>query len=224
MRAYGIPEKGAQCAITGLFEMEHHVRTVYGDSDDYYRGDKWAEEGLHPHGNGQGNGDGPALWACISSPLLRIMREMGYGVEFCSPITKKVLHLSAIGFVDDTDYIQMARPGETDQEVTVKVQEGMALCDYLLQTTGGALELSDAKSDFINIGFEWKNGRSKMKKKDESLSISVCNNLGILQNVRQLNPTDARETLGVFQAADGSEEAQDNKLKKKVKDWVGNIE
>jgi len=106
MRTYGIPEKAAQCAITGLFEMEHHVRTVYGDSDDYYGGDKWAEEGLHPHGNGQGNGDGPALWACISSPLLHIMRKMGYGVEFRSPITKKLLHFSAIGFVDDMDYIQ----------------------------------------------------------------------------------------------------------------------
>ena len=99
----------------------------------------------------------------------------------------------------------------------------MTLWDSLLRTTGGALELSDTKSDFINIGFEWKNGRSKMKKKDETLSISVQNHLGILQNVHQLNPTDARETLGVFQAAHGSEEAQVNKLKKKAKDWVGNI-
>ena len=57
--------------------MKHHVMTVYGISEKYYEGEKWQEVGIGPHGNGQGNGNGPALWASISSPLLSTLRGIG---------------------------------------------------------------------------------------------------------------------------------------------------
>jgi hypothetical protein len=84
--------------------MKHYVQTIFGDSKHYYRGEKWeSEEGILPHGNGQGNGNGPSLWSCISSPLLNILREEGFGITFETPMTHQVLRLSAVGFMDDMD-------------------------------------------------------------------------------------------------------------------------
>jgi len=92
----------------------------------------------------------------------------------------------------------------------------MTLWESLLRTTGGALELSDTKTDFFRIGFKWKNGRSKLMKKDDNKVLQVRDHEGNLQNIKQLNPEDARETLGVFQSANGSEKAQVKKLTKKA--------
>jgi len=173
MRKFGIAEMAAKCAVSGLIQMEHRVRTVYGDLASYYGRHKWQDEGKFPHGNGQGNGDSPSLWAAINSPLLQILREMGHGVEFDSPITKKKMKLSAFGFVDDMDFVQTAREDEDEEQVWEKAQQGMTLWESLLRTTGGALELSDTKTDFVRIGFKWKNGRSKLMKKDDNKVLQV---------------------------------------------------
>lgn len=84
MRNFGIPVLVAQSTISTILNMKHFVRTKYGDSTTYYGGDKWP---MKPHGCGQGNGYGPALLACISSPLLHIMRQQGYGTIVHWPIS-----------------------------------------------------------------------------------------------------------------------------------------
>jgi Reverse transcriptase (RNA-dependent DNA polymerase). len=76
MRNFGIPALVAQSTIDTIMNMKHYVRTRYGDSKTYYGGNKWKYK---PHGCGQGNGYGPALWACISSPLLHVLRQEGFG-------------------------------------------------------------------------------------------------------------------------------------------------
>ena len=60
-------------------------------------------------------------------------------------------------------------------------------------------------------------------KKDDNQVLQVRDHEGNLQNIKQLNPEDAGETLGVFQSANGSEKAQVTKLTKKATEWVGNI-
>jgi hypothetical protein len=100
MRNFGIPETVATSTISTILNMKHHVRTTYGDSGSYYGGDKWT---IKPHGCGQGNGYGPELWACISSPLLHILRRKGYGTSFNTPLSDQFIHFAAFSFVDDTD-------------------------------------------------------------------------------------------------------------------------
>jgi hypothetical protein len=70
MRNFGIPATVAQSTIYTILNMKYYIRTSYGDSLVYYGGERWEEK---PHGCGQGNGYGPALWAYISSPLLTIL-------------------------------------------------------------------------------------------------------------------------------------------------------
>ena len=215
LRRYGTSENAAKCTISVLMEMKYHIRTVHGDSKLYYGGKKWKQEGnMLPHGNGQGNGSGPALWAAISSPLLIILREMGYGIKFTSAMTDEIMDLSAFGFVDDMDYVQTALPGETEDDVFKKAQEGLRLWESLLRTTGGAIEISDTKTDWVRIGFEWKNGKCTLKKKDERNTMKVRNYTEHKVTIKQLGPHDARETLGVMQAPDGNEDVQVTKLKK----------
>jgi len=65
-----------------------------------------AHSGKKPfHGIGQGNGAGPAIWAVISSPLLSILRRLGYHCHFIGPFSAHEAKFSGYPFVDDTDLI-----------------------------------------------------------------------------------------------------------------------
>ena len=159
MRIHGISKNAAKCSMDTISRMKHHIRTSFGDSKTYYGGEKWTEKGgKKPHGNGQGNGDGPAKWTAISSPLLTILKEEGYGIRFVSPIEGEEIAMSAFGFVDDMDYIQTAEEGETEQDLLHKTQKGMNLWESLLRTTGGAIVVEPGKTDWVNIAFEDKKG------------------------------------------------------------------
>ena len=208
MRKFGIPRLAAMSSVTTLLEMKHYVRTVYGISKTYYGGEKWTLEGNKPHGNGEGNGNGPALWAGISSPLLNILRELDYGIRFSSPISNEELRLSAFGFVDDMDFVQTARDGDSNLDVFQKTKKGVRLWEELLRVTGGAIETSDTKTDWVNIDFEWKNEKWNMKPKDDQMVIHVRNHTGNEVEIKQLEPSTARETLGVMQSITGDEQPQ----------------
>ena len=82
---------------------------------------------------------------------------MDYGILFRSPISNEKMSLSAFGFVDDMDYVQTARDDDDEKEVYNKTQKGMKLWEELLRVTGGAIETSLTKTDWVNIRFEWNN-------------------------------------------------------------------
>ena len=214
----GIDDLVARSSIACILEMEMKIRTTYGDSDITYGGEKWIKL---PHGCGQGNGYGPAIWACISSPLLKILKKQGHGAEITSPITLKTLLLSAISFVDDTDMVETALKNEAWNALLNRTQEGLDLWESLLRTTGGALE--PTKSDWVAIKHEWKDGKSILSKKLEPTELTVRNPAGEQQALEQKRSNEARETLGVWQAPDGNEKAQKTKLLEKVDAWSSNI-
>ena len=85
----------------------------------------------------------------MSSPLLDILREHGYGAKFISPIKKEFFHMCGFAFVDDTDTIQMANPGTSTEERIETTQEELDLWECLIQSTGGAIV--GKKSDFTVI-------------------------------------------------------------------------
>lgn len=62
MRNFGIPTTAAKSTIDSILRMKHYVRTKYGDSTTQCGGE---DLNVKPHGCGQGNGYGPAFWACI---------------------------------------------------------------------------------------------------------------------------------------------------------------
>ena len=59
-------------------------------------------------GLSQGNGAGPAIWVAISTVLLSIMRQRGFGFSILSSLSFTALVLAGFAFVDDTDIIHAA--------------------------------------------------------------------------------------------------------------------
>jgi hypothetical protein len=214
----GISKLAAKSSIACILDMKMKMRTSYGDSELTYGGEQWIKL---PHGCGQGNGYGPAIWACISSPLLMILKRKGHGARITAPITKDVLFLSAISFVDDTDMVETALAKEAWEILLNRTQEGLDLWESLLRTTGGALE--PTKSDWVAIRHEWKNGKSHLVKVPDPTHLTVRNPAGTRENLKQKRSNEARETLGVWQAPDGNEKTQTEKLIEKIDDWRENI-
>jgi hypothetical protein len=72
----GIPKPALSSMISTIQEMEHHVFTGFGTSEGMYgnSSDKPPAQGVL-----QGNGTGPAAWFAISSVLIEICREAGFG-------------------------------------------------------------------------------------------------------------------------------------------------
>jgi hypothetical protein len=110
MQRNGVAKSVVDCLFTTLQHATHKVRTGYGDSAIYYGGSCW----LVPlHGIGQGNGAGPAIWVVISTLLLNILLNKGYGCEIRDPISGKRYKFVGYAFVDDTNLAQCS-PGEHD--------------------------------------------------------------------------------------------------------------
>ena len=152
------------------------------------------------HGIGQGNGYGPIIWAGISSPLLKILRKRKYGVHLMSPITKEEMEMAGYSFVDDTDQIELRDEETLWENVLTNAQASLQLWECLLRTTGGAIE--PTKTDWVKVLYEWKNGTPQLQKANQNDEIWAKNPEGVNEKIKQIEPNEARRTLGVWQAAD----------------------
>ena len=142
----------ARAKLQCLLIMTYCIRTVFGDSELYYGGDKWERA---PTGNGQGNGTGPSLWAGTSSLLFDILREQGYRIHLQAPISETAMHITGFGSVDNADLIQGAGREQSIQDLLRYLQRMINLWEEVLWVTGGALGVKE-KSDWTLISFEWK--------------------------------------------------------------------
>jgi hypothetical protein len=71
------------CVFTKLQNLHHTVMTIYGDPKSVYGGTLWA---VPYAGVGQGNSAGPAIWAVVSTPVLKIMKDEGFGFMYTAII------------------------------------------------------------------------------------------------------------------------------------------
>ena len=138
MQRAGAPRSAIVSMLTTISKLRHKVRTAYGDSETTFGGESWRH--TEPfHGIGQGNGAGPAIWAVVSSVLFDYIRNKGLGVKLRSPLSKLALHLAGLGFVDDTDLIQLGFASEDYWEVAAKLQQALNLWEQGAVASGGLL-------------------------------------------------------------------------------------
>jgi len=90
--------------------MHHHVRTSYSNSVASFGVQEWT---ILVHGVGQGNGAGPAIWATVSTPILNMLREEGFGTIFHTAISMEQICFISYTFIDDTDLCQTASQPDT---------------------------------------------------------------------------------------------------------------
>jgi hypothetical protein len=97
-RSYGQHRNLVLINASMLKSARYLLKTMLGMSSPAYQ-----NSDVFPiYGSGQGSGNSPGLWCCISSTLFDIYAEKAHGAYFqtpCGTITTKVY---MIGFVDDT--------------------------------------------------------------------------------------------------------------------------
>jgi hypothetical protein len=72
MQHQNVPASACICVFTTLHNLHHTVRTIYGDSKSGYGGTLWA---VPYFGVGQGNGAVPSIWAVVSTPVVKMMKD-----------------------------------------------------------------------------------------------------------------------------------------------------
>ena len=220
MQRQGIQESEILCMFTPLQRLEHTIRCAYGDSSKTYG----TEAGVAPmQGVYQGNGAGPIIWAVVSSPLLQILREDGFGTFFRSAISQKTIRLVGYAFVDDTDLIQTARTNESFHEVHVHMQQALDLWEGLIKSTGGAIAVD--KCRWWGVDFHWnQNGDWRYKTTAElNTSLFIKDTHEVRDKVRQLEFNESYETLGVLLAADGNQDDQYKELCEWTANWADRL-
>jgi hypothetical protein len=203
LQRQGLQESEVVCMFSTLQNLEHQIRTAYGDSSNSYGSAIWT---VPMQGVYQGNGAGPIIWAVISSPLLQIMKEEGFGTFFRTSIMDDKIQLVGYVFVDDTDLVQTGKTGqETAQEVLVQMQAGIDLWGGLIKATGGAFSLK--KSRWWLIDFKWNtDGTWSYATNEDNPGVILAEDFDArIKEVTRLAPSKAFKTLGVWIAPDGNQ-------------------
>jgi hypothetical protein len=79
--------------------MKFYLITGWGESSSYIGGDILQLL----HGMCQGNGAAPAAWLVLSSILVMAYKPLGFRSRCRSPISKVILDVMGVLYVDDTD-------------------------------------------------------------------------------------------------------------------------
>ena len=221
MRRQGIAESEVVCMFTPLQHLEHTIRCAFGTSSDSYGKERWA---VPMQGVYQGNGAGPVIWAVVSSPLLQILKEEGFGTFFKAGISKNEIRLVGYAFVDDTDLIQTSQyPTQPFQRVLEQAQQELDLWEGLVRATGGALSID--KSRWWAVDFAWhEDGTWSYKHQTEIPGKLTGRDFdNIRKTVHRLDVDEAYETLGVYLAPNGSMEAEYKELLKRATQWADKL-
>lgn len=216
MQRVGTPIQPIVSMFSTIQDLSHHVRTIYGESNSCYRHNRSPPI----QGVGQGNGAGPQIWALVSTVVLNMLRQHGFGATFRSALSNEQLALVGYAFVDDTDLVfaNNISPSDTIGEM----QKSLTAWEGGIRTTGGAIV--PEKSHWYLIEFGWSNGKPFYQPASHTVGVlQVRNEDGQLQTLRRLEPWEAERTLGIRLAPDGNMESQMRYMESKAKEWAEKI-
>jgi Reverse transcriptase (RNA-dependent DNA polymerase) len=206
MRRQGATPQMVNVIFETIAEMQHSIRTSYGDSKLTYR-----QTNERFHGILQGNGAGPTIWALISSTLLDRLRHRGIGVIIPTSSGYK-LQIPAFAFVDDTDILQELETGKPSP------QDAVNEWNSALQTTGGLI-IGD-KCMFQIIRHRWKKDKWILENVlDDTVTITIPDDSGQKQNIRQSLPAKGELALGVAFSPTGDMSDEVTYLRNKSSKW-----
>jgi hypothetical protein len=128
-------ENPIRSTLETLEQLQHHIRTVFGDSEEYYK----ASPGQPLQGVVQGYGGGPTEWGSVSTPVINMMRSAGYGFRHWMAMSNRVLNVVCFAFVDDADLPHTSDKEATGEETLEEMQDILDTWDGGIWATGGAL-------------------------------------------------------------------------------------
>ena len=95
----GVQVGSIAAMLSSIQLMKFFLRTGWGESSRYIGGDILKIL----HGLCQGNGAAPAAWLVLSSLLVAVYKSLGFGAKMESPITRVMLDIMGVLYVDDMD-------------------------------------------------------------------------------------------------------------------------
>ena len=167
----------------------------------------------------QDNATGPTIWSVLSSVIFEmILHEKGFGVEFCSAISKQLFLLVGFSYVDDCDLIQS---GEDPLTVARSMQRVIQQWGDLVEVTGRAL--ASDKTNWYLVDCFWKRG--KWIAADTQLEFALIakteeNNCVLLN---RLSCSTASEMLGIWMAPNGCKKKMIQEMRKSAVEWGAKI-
>ena len=217
MQRLGIPSSAIEMMFSTIQNLRHYVRTVFGDSISFFDANS-----VHPvaiQGVGQGNGAGPQIWAAISTVLLNMLRNRNIGARFESPLDHFVTQMGGFAFVDDTDLLVTADDSST---LIAKMTEAVRTWEGGINASGGQLEPS--KTYWYPIDFDWVDGNWKYKDTSNIPGkITMKDADGQSIELEKVSPGEARRTLGVRLAPNGSNKQEAEYLQLMADQWAERI-
>ena len=162
---------------------------------------------------------GPTLWSTSSLVILEILRDKGFGTEFCRPISKATLHLVGFSYVDDCDLVATA---DTANETFLNMEGALKTWEELVAVTGGCLVPN--KSSWYLVDYMWRKCNWHcIDPTDAVYCFKVTMIKGECQQLSRLQSHQAMEMLGVHLAPLGTTVPQVQVLQKASKTWAERI-
>jgi hypothetical protein len=217
LQRLGVPKPALQSMIETIQEMEHHIRTAFGNSNSAYGNDPNKPP---PQGILQGSGAGQAGWASIVAVLTKTMKKEGFGYKVWTLIRQRAITLACFAYVDDADLIHASSDRSTSTlQVLQEAQEALELWEGLIHATGGAL--APEKSYWYLVEVIRSNGKwTYVRESQQPFDLYLQN--GQFKNTR-LEVYQAKQSLGIMTRPDGKMIDEIKKLKRAASQWCDGV-
>jgi hypothetical protein len=223
LQRLGVSAEACHMMFGTLQDLQHYISTAYGISEEPYGGLEIPLQGI-----GQGNGAGPAIWLIMTIPLINMLRARGYGFRSTTVITGESYHFVCYTFVDDTDTIHSTMDPTVDHlQIIQEMQQAINTWEGGLRATGGALALQ--KSYWYLLSMKWNHNRQRWDYQTIANTPGQLTILGDSTTMRNRSAltrhetNHAEETLGLWIAPDGNQNAQIQSLHTKIALWSDKI-
>jgi hypothetical protein len=218
MRRVGVPQETCAMMFGTLAQVDHYVRTNFGDSTTTYACIEIPFQGVY-----QGNGAGPGIWLLVSIPIINMLKARGFGFTVTNAMTREHFAFVCYAFVDDTDLVHAPKEDLGVCNLVHEMQDVIDTWEGGLRASGGALVPS--KSYWYLLNFSFRNNQWHYDSIDDtpgSLTIRDVSGFNRVQ-LDRLEVSAARETLGVFIAMDGNQDTQVQALLQKTNLWADKV-
>jgi hypothetical protein len=202
-------------------EMKFFLRMAFGDSKEF----PGLTIEVKTQGLGQGSGASPVEWCIISIMILQAHGAKGHGAHFIVPMSHVRSSLSAILYVDVTDFLHLNMDGdETIFETHATLQCAIKNWGKLLIAAGGTLK--PEKCFFHLIDFQWTQQGGWQyfgHHEDETAAVFVPLPDGSTVPIQHRAVDDAQKKLGIITCPSGNSPGSLMQMKEKTKKWLNSF-
>ena len=152
-RRYGMHRNVVAVHAMTLQQAIFRLKTASGMSDISYQ--HCAQFPIH--GTGQGSGNSPCIWLFISCTLFTAHQQKAHGVTYVAPDGQEQVHMSMVGFVDDsTGSCNDFQPSTQVPLSTIlqRMEQDAQRWNTLLHCSGGKLELPKCSFHVLHFNFK----------------------------------------------------------------------